>query len=351
MTHNFLKISLGLLVIGGLCSCNKEQQETPPPPPTPPPYKVIDGPQDLVIDKAGNMYFTNQIDYNILKVNAGGAISSVAGIDTVPGCSGDGGPATAAHFTNLLGIAMDASGNIYFSDTYCQRIHKMTISSGTMTLVAGNGFTGFSGDGGPATSAEICAPYTITFDTSGNMYFADNGNNRIRMINMATGIINTIAGNGTKGFSGDGGPATAAELNVAIGVAVDDSGNVYIADDYNTRIRKVTASSGTINTIISGTDAICLVLDTAKNIYFAEGVVHGYDVCKYNYKTGMITTIAGNGIVGNSGDGGPATAGELNYPTGIALDNSGNLYIADFGNNNIRKVTISTGIITTVAHN
>ena len=165
---------------------------------------------------------------------------------------------------------------------------------------------GYSGDNGPATSAELAGPTGVALDASGNLYIADYGNNRIRKVSPS-GIITTVAGNGTDGFSGDNGPATSAELADPWGVALDASGNLYIADIYNNRIRKVSPS-------------------------------------------GIITTVAGNGTGGYSGDNGPATSAELYDPSGVALDASGNLYIADYGNDRIRKVSPS-GIITTVAGN
>ncbi len=182
-------------------------------------------------------------------------------------------------------------------------------SPGVITTVAGNGYVGqnglggYSGDGGPATSAELNNPVGIAVDTAGNLYIADAGNNRIRKVDI-TGIITTVAGNGTQGYSGDGGPATNAGLSGSSGVAVDTAGNLFIADAGNNRIRKV-------------------------------------DI------TGIITTVAGNGNADFSGDGGPATAAELNSPTGVAVDTDGNLYIADYHNHSIRKVD-TAGTITTI---
>jgi streptogramin lyase len=338
-------IGLLILVISSFYSCNKEVQYIP----HGTPYQIISQPYDLVIDKTGNLYFTNG-DKNILKVTSSGAISSFAGTDTIRGCDGFGGPATSAHFTYPTGITMDAAGNIYFSDAACEHIEKVNTSTGILSLVAGNGYTGNSGDGGFAISAELNSPASIITDTSGNVYFAEIGNDKVRMINNKTGIITTIAGNGNLGFSGDGGPATAAELDDPWGVAVDDSGNVYISDAENGRIRKVNASTGIINTLISTIAPGSLVLDSAKNLYFVNHIKS--IVNKLNYQTKAITTIAGSGTQGyNGGDGGPATSAELGTIFGITLDKYGNLYIADLGNNNIREVNLSTGIISTVAHN
>ncbi len=328
-------------------SCNKEEPETPRTI-LPQPYEVINQPYDLVVDKTGNIYFSNTDDNNILKVSPTGVLSAFAGRDTMRGDYGDGGPATAALMYSPMGMAMDAAGNVYFADAVNMQIRKITVSTGIISLVAGNGNTGISGDGGPAISASISYPYAMALDTAGNIYIADRGNNNnnIRKVNGKTGIISTIAGIGIAGFSGDGGPATAAELNNPFGVAVDDSGNVYISDWDNTRIRKVTASTGIINTIATGVAPGNMVIDSAQNLYF----VQTYDniVSKLNCKTGIITTIAGNGQLGNSGDGGPATAAEIGEVTGVALDASGNIYITE--DESIRKIAASTGIITTVVH-
>ncbi len=231
-----------------------------------------------------------------------------------------------------------------------------------ITTVAGTGTAGYSGDGGQATNAELYYPLSITFDVSGNLYFSDNDNQRIRKVNTA-GIITTIAGNGTAGYSGDGGQATAAELHTPIGVAFDAFGNLYIADATNHRIRKINPS-GIISTIAgTGTNGYSgdganataaelgqprgLAFDATGNLYFAD---LGYDVVRKVNTLGIITTIVGNGTQGYSGDGGQATAAELYWPWGIAFDLMGNMYIADEGNSRVRLVNTS-GIITTIAGN
>ena len=265
-------------------------------------------PSGVAIDSSGNVYIADQDNYRIRKVTAStGIISTIAGNGTY-GYSGDGGAATSAELKVPSGVAVDSSGNVYIADSYNFRIRKVTASTGIISTIAGNGTGGYSGDGGAATSAEV-EPVGVAVDSSGNVYIVDQFNQRIRKVTASTGIISTIAGNGTRGYSGDGGAATSAELNYPSGVGIDSSGNVYIADTQNDRIRKVTAS------------------------------------------TGIISTLAGNGTAGNSGDGGAATSGELNYPSGVGVDSSGNVYIADSGNERIRKVTTSTGIISTIAGN
>jgi sugar lactone lactonase YvrE len=206
-------------------------------------------------------------------------------------------------------VAVDAAGNLLIADSGNQRIRRVDGTTGIITTVAGNGTYGFSGDGGAATSASLAYPYGVAVDAAGNLLIADYGNQRIRQVDGTTRIITTVAGKGTYGFSGDGGPATDASLNNPLGVAVDGAGNLLIADTYNQRIRRV-----------DGT-------------------------------TGIITTVAGNGMAGFSGDGGPATDASLNNPSGVAVDGAGNLLIAVYGNQRIRRVDGTTGIITTVAGN
>jgi trimeric autotransporter adhesin len=215
------------------------------------------------------------------------------------GYSGDGGQATSAALNSPYGVAVDASGNIYIADTYNYRIRIVTKSTGIISTVAGTGSYGYSGDGGQATSAALDYPCGVAVDASGNIYIADTYNYRIRMVTKSTGIISTVAGTGSYGYSGDGGQATSAALNSPYGVAVDASGNIYIADTYNYRIRIVTKS------------------------------------------TGIISTVAGTGSYGYSGDGGQATSAALRSPYGVAVDASGNIYIADTYNHRIRMFALS----------
>ena len=236
---------------------------------------------------------------------ATGVITTVAGTGT-DGYSGDNGLATAAELDVPHGVAVDASGDLFIADTYSNRIREVDLSTGVITTLAGNGFPGYSGDNGQATAAELDAPRGVAVDSSGHLFIADTGNNAIREVNLSTGVITTVAGNGTAGYSGDGGPATAAQLATPCGVAVDSSGHLFIADTNNSAIREV------------------------------------------NLSTELITTVAGDGTAGYSGDNGQATAAEMNYPSGVAVDTSGHLFIADSGNSAIREVNLPTGVITTV---
>jgi len=275
------------------------------------------GPQSTAVDSSGNFYFSDSgTGGSVVYKVTGTTISIVAGNGT-SGYTGDDGAATSAELGPLVGgIAVAPSGNIYIADTYYSVIRKVTVSTGIISTYAGDNKTlyggGYSGDGGAATSAHLYAPFGLAVNSS-YLYIADNGNHRVRKVTASTGIITTVAGNGTAAFSGDGGAATSAELTNPSGVALDASGNFYIADlgldNANSRVRKVTVS------------------------------------------TGVISTVAGDAYSGYLGDGGAATSAELNAPHSVSIDSSGDIYIADTDNNRIRKVTASTGIIVTLAGN
>jgi len=290
-----------------------------------------------------------------------GIISTVAG-NGAAGFSGDGDPATSAQLYGPTGVAVDAAGNLYIADSSNNRIRKVT-PGGVITTVAGNGSAGFSGDGGPATSAQLAHPNDIAVDTAGNLFIVDTNNNRIRKVTPG-GVITTVAGNGSVGFSGDGGPATAAQLNGPQAVAVDmTAGNLFIADTNNVRIRRV--SPGGVITTVAGNGSVGfsgdggpatvaqfsgpegIAVDSNGNFYISD--VYNYRIRKVT-AAGIISTVAGNGISGFSGDGGPATAAQIYDPQEIAIDAAGTLFIADEANERIRMVTPS-GVITTVAGN
>ncbi len=266
---------------------------------------MINNPYAVASDAQGNIYFTDFANNRIRMVNPCGIISNVAG-NGLAGNSGNGLPATSStvRLNGPAGITIDGSGNIYFSDYNGKRIRMISSSTGFISSFAGIGTFGNNGDNGPATLASFDAPTGIVADAAGNIYFADIAHNRIRKISTS-GTITHFAGaqDGTAGLTGDGGQATAAFLNQPQGLTVDASGNIYVADAGNNKVRKITVS------------------------------------------TGIITTVAGNGSVGYTGDGSAATNATLSGPTGVYVDASNNLFIADFGNNVIRKVsgtTIST---------
>jgi uncharacterized protein (TIGR03437 family) len=304
----------------------------------------------LALDGVGDLYIADIDNFRIRKVS-GGTITTVAGVGNF-GFPGGGGVASSTSFSLPVGVAADAAGNLYIADAVNERIWK--VSGGTISAVAGNGISGFSGDGGPATSASLFQPYGVAVDSLGNLYIADEINNRIRKV--SGGMITTVAGNGSYGFSGDGGPATSASLRAPTGVAVDAAGNLYIADIENNRIRKV--SGGKITTVagdgnigFSGdggpaTSAsltpIGVAVDAAGNLYIAD--IANNRIRKVS--GGIITTVAGDGNIGFSGDGGPATGASLDHPAGIAVDSVGNLYIADMYNNRIRQVLANPPVST-----
>ncbi len=287
-------------------------------------------------------------------------IQTVAGNGT-SAFSGDNGAAATASLSDPFGLAMDTVGNLYIADTSNHRIRKVD-TSGVITTVAGNGTEGFSGDGGAATSATLNTPIGVAVDAAGNLYIADAFNNRIRKVNAA-GVITTVAGNGDARFSGDHAAATSASLSAPFGVAVDKAGNFYIADTSNHRVRKVD-TSGTITTVagngaegFSGDGGAArraslnfptgVTLDRAGNLLITDQSNHRIRKVNTN---GVITTVAGNGDAGFSGDHAVATSASLNLPIGAAVDAVGNFYIADTSNHRIRRVS-PDGIVATVAGN
>ncbi len=262
-------------------------------------------PSAIVFDSAGNLYFAETANHIIRMVDPTGHITIIAGTGT-QGFSGDAGPATAATLDSPQGLALDSANNLYIADTHNHRIRKLNLTTGTLTTIAGT-TPGYSGDAGPATSAQLNLPTALALDTANNLYVADTGNQRIREISATTGLITTIAGTGTQGYSGDAGPATSATIDSPTGFAIDAANNLYLADTHNHRIRRIDAA------------------------------------------TGIITTIAGTGAPGFSGDTAAATTATLALPHGLTIDPNGNLYLADTENHRIRRIDATTGLITTVA--
>ncbi len=261
-----------------------------------------------------------------------GIITNLAG-NGFNGWNGDGGPATTAQIGTPSGMNFDNAGNLYYADNYNCVVRKIS-TSGIITTVAGSGTGGYSGDGGPATAAKL-HPKDVALDASGNIYVADDNNNVVRKISTS-GIITTFAGNGSSGNSGDGGPATAAQTGRVVAVATDATGNVYLSG-YNSNVVRKVNTSGIITTVAgNGTGGYSgdggpataatllnpfgIVVDALSNLYIVDE--SNYRVRKVN-ASGMISTIAGNGTIGFSGDGGPATAAQLRYPYFPVISNTG----------------------------
>ena len=305
-------------------------------------------PHGLVVDGSGNLYIADEGNHRIRRVDGSGTITTVVGIGGIGinndgGYSGDGGPALGAWLNSPRGLAVDGSGNLYIADLINYRVRQVD-TAGTITTIAGIGKSGYSGDGGPADEALLWGPNGVAVDDAGNLYVADSGNHRIRRVDP-TGTITTVAGTGTRGNGGDAGPAIKAQLSGPSGVAVDNSGNLYIADTYNQQVRHVNPE-GIITTVTEGLHTPTgLALDRAGNLYIAESQRHR--ILRVD-RSGTIATVAGSGESGDKGDGGPAVAAQLFLPAGVAVDGGGNLYIADTANDRIRRVDES-GIITTVA--
>jgi len=299
----------------------------------------IGGPVSLAEDAAGNVYAADVNRYRVSKIAPDGTCTTVAG-SGIPGYPADGVLAVNAWIIPF-GVAVDTEGNLYIADVGNIRVWKVT-TDGVLHTAAGNGRSGYSGDGGPAINASFNEPEGVAVDSAGSLYIADEGNNRIRKV-TTDGIIHEFAGNGTLGYSGDGGPATSATLYYPHGLALDAAGNVYIADGGNNRIRKVTPN-GIISTVAGNGSAgysgdggpainaslyspCCVALDSAGSLYVADS--GNYRVRKVT-PDGAIATIAGTGAQGDSGDNGPATSAMLTDPVGIAVDASGNVIFGDW---------------------
>ena len=318
---------------------------------------AISAPNAIAVDNAGNFYLSDALNRRIRRVSVDGLIASFAGNGSATS-SGDSGPAPSASF-NPTAIALDPAGNLFIAD-FNSRIRKVDALTRLISTVVGNGQPGFSGDGGSATAATISQPAGLAFDTAGNLYFSDQGARRVRRVNPA-GIISTVAGNGLPGFSGDGDSATAATIAPAH-IALRPDGTLLIAEPTNHRIRSV-APSGIITTI-AGTGTcgfsgdggpatsatLCaptsVAVDSLDNLYLSDSSNHR--IRKISL-AGTISTLAGTGLPGYAGDSGLPASAQLNAPNHIALDNQSNVYISDSGNNRIRRINLSTARLLSVS--
>lgn len=308
----------------------------------------MSAPDGIAVDQSGNVYIADLLNNRVRMVSPAGIISTFAGNGN-PGFAGDGGAAASAQLNQPAGLAVDSSGNLYIADSYNAVVRKVT-PGGTISTVAGSGTQGYSGDGGAAAKATMMAPLGVALDSSGNLYIADYYG-WIRKVTASTGVISTIAGNGSNGYTGDNGPATSAQFYNPTDVAVDSSGNVYVADSNNGAVRMIAngiistiAGNGTLSYSGDGGPALLaqfsqlssIKVDGQGNIYVADTSNNAIRLFPLN---GIVSTIAGNGSQGYTGDGGPATVAELNGPKAIAVTSAGNVYLTDTGNNAVRLLT------------
>lgn len=316
---------------------------------------TLNGPQNVYADKQGNVYISQLADNVFRKVDAKtGIITTIAG-NGLNGFSGDGGPATQASFSNAFHIVSDNFGNLYISDLSNSRIRRVDAKTGIVQTIAGTGLTDFNGDGNTALATNLYIPFGIAMDKEGNLIFSDQAGLLLRKMNMKTKIITTIAGNGNRGFGGDGGPATAAMFDFIWNVAIDPvSGDIYVSDQENARIRKIDAHTGIITTAAgsgafgnSGMGGLAasasfsapvgIAVAQNGNLYIGDQLLS--QVYVVDKKTGIINLVAGNGTNGFSGDGGPSVNALLSWTNSLSFGPDGTLYVDDANNNRIRKIT------------
>ncbi len=318
----------------------------------------LTGPAGAAVDDAGDIFIADAAANVVREVNhSTGLITTVAG-DGSAGSGGDGGAATSAELNGPTSVAVDAAGDqLFIADTGNNVIREVNLSTGTIITVAGDGVSGYAGNGGQATEAKLNGPSGVAVDNNGDLFIADSGNNVLREVNLSTGVIITVAGDAVQGYAGDGGQAASAELYEPQGLAVDAFGDLFIADTGNEIVREVDPS-GTISTVagmhgVTGyggnggaaasaslNDPQGIAVDALGDLFIADT---GNQVIREVAPSGVISTVAGSpDDPGYSGDGGPATSATLNAPEGIALDPSRNLFIADTGNHVIREVSNNT---------
>ncbi|NOT60986.1 MAG: hypothetical protein HOP19_12275, partial [Acidobacteria bacterium] len=311
-------------------------------------------PRAVAVDARGNVYVADAT-HRVRRITPNGQIVPFAG-NGIVGNGGDNGLAVDANLNQPRGLAVDSAGNVYLADTLNNRVRKVTVAAngdGRITTIAGTGIDGNRGDGGLAVQAELSSPTGVALDSQGNVYIADTNNQRVRKVTVSDGKISTVAGNGEIGFSGDGGPATQAQLFAPVGVALDAQGNLYFIDQGNQRLRRVAAGTNTITTIagtgnatFNGDDRAAssaalneprlLAVDAAGDVYIADQ--GNQRIRKVSLASGMITTVAGSGAQGFGGDNSAPSSAVLSVPQGVAVDAQGNIFIADTGNHRVRKV-------------
>ena len=318
-------------------------------------WALLNGPFDVGFDAHRNLYFSDTFNHCVRRVDARtGVIATCAGCGEA-GYSGDGGPATRARFNEPYGIAVDNAGNIYIADRHNHCVRRVDGSSGIVVTFAGNGSSGFGGDGGPASRAGMVEPNGLALDPAQNrLFIADVADHRVRVVDLASGIIGTYAGTGKAEHSGDGGPASACGIFGARAVKVAADGTVYILERQGSTLRAVDPRSGVITTLAGtgergygGDDgpALSAVFDAPKELAIdREGNLlivdtENHMIRRVDIRTRTVAAIAGSGRQGGDGDGGPARAASLDRPHGAAAAADGSIYIGDTNNHRIRKVT------------
>jgi sugar lactone lactonase YvrE len=304
----------------------------------PAPAAKLRAPRTMAADAAGNVYVVDTENNRIRRIDPQGVITTIGGTGA-KGYGGDGGPAVKALFNTPHGIAADPAGDVYVADPPNERIRRIDAATGIVTTVAGSGSAGSSGDGGPATAARLNHPKGVEIAPDGSLYIADNDNNEVRRVDLTTGIITTVAGTGAAGFSGDGGPATAARLHEPRNIAFDGAGRLYIVDQDNGRIRRV-GTDGVISTFAAGfTMPRDVAVDGDGNVYVADETANRI---RRVDPLGNVVPFAGTGVAGLSGDGGPADQAQIKGPRGVAFDAADHrILIGDTANSRIRSVSLA----------
>ena len=322
-------------------------------------------PRSILVDPGGNVFVAARDQQRVFRIDAATGILSLVAGDGTAGFAGDSGPAVAARLNAPYSVAMDGTGRLYIADCNNHRIRRVDFTTGVISTVAGTGSTAFNGDGIHATSANLWCPQGIAIDASDRLFIADSSHHRIRRVNLATGIITTYAGIGVAGSAGDGGLATAATLNNPHTLAVDAAGGVYVMASSTHRVRRIHPTTGIITTVAGtgtqgfsgdGGPAINAMFNNPTHVAIdATGRLWIADISNNRVRrvdlAGNVTTVAGTGTAGFSGDGGPAISAMLSGPTNLAFDANGHLLIVDFVNLRIRRFDAATGIVTTFAGN
>ena len=328
----------------------------------------LTGPLGVALDSVGNSYFTDanevlRVDHTTQKISVVAGTARLAARGRI--YWGDGGPAIKAGLFAPFGVAIAHNGDLYIAEGD-NRVRRVSASTGIITTVAGDGLAGSAGDAGPATQAELdfrgggFGSSSISLAPNGDLYIADGGSLRLRRVSATTGIITTVAGTGRRGPSGDGGPAIHAELDAPAGVTVDDHGNFFVASW--TSIREISSETGVIRTVYgplrgvvptTAQPAYGLAFGPKGLLYFST--LYGREILSLNPATHDFSVVAGTGTEtvqepgAKAGDGGPASEATFGLAAGLAIDASGNIYVADFFNNSVRKIDSTTGVIGNVA--